>query len=115
MSDSKEFGKHTQGPWSIPHFADDKSACGCAYIFSESQSGFGAIATVQFGGEDEGYKTAKANALLISAAPDLLEALEWAMKNGRLDYNKRNEINKAYCDGVDKAKSAIDRARGLSQ
>lgn len=68
--------KHTPGPWSVPHFADENSACACSYVFSDAQRGFGAIATVQFGGENESYGTAKANANLIAAAPDLLEALE---------------------------------------
>lgn len=67
---------HTKGPWSIPHFADENSSCACSYIFSDAQRGFGAIATIEFGGENENYETAKANANLIAAAPDLLEALE---------------------------------------
>lgn len=67
---------HTKGPWSIPHFADEKSTCACSYILSDSQRGFGAIATIQFGGENENHETAKANANLIAAAPDLLKALE---------------------------------------
>lgn len=66
----------TPGPWSVPHFADEKSTCACSYVFPGSQSGFGAIATVQFGGENESYETAKANARLIAAAPELLEVLE---------------------------------------
>lgn len=66
----------TAGPWSVPHFANDESGCSCAYVFSESQRGFGSVATVSFGGEDEDYETAKANARLISAAPELLEALQ---------------------------------------
>lgn len=66
---------HTKGPWRIPHFADEKASCACSYIFSDAQRGFGAIATIQFGGENENYETAKANANLIAAAPDLLEAL----------------------------------------
>lgn len=68
--------KFTAGPWSVPHFANDESGCSCAYVFSESQRGFGSVATVSFGGEDEDYETAKANAKLIAAAPDLLEALQ---------------------------------------
>lgn len=58
---------HTKGPWSIPHFADENSSCACSYIFSDAQRGFGAIATIEFGGENENYETAKANANLIAA------------------------------------------------
>lgn len=71
--------KHTAGPWSIPHFATD-CACNCAYVVSENQHGMGAIATVHHSEEADGehnepMDVAIANARLIAAAPDMLEAL----------------------------------------
>lgn len=77
--------KGTPGPWSVPHFASDDVSCECGYVFSESQSGFGAVASVPFGGENESYEQAKANAKLIAAAPELLKALE-ALTEDRLFY-----------------------------
>lgn len=67
---------HTKGPWSVHHFARDSTSCMCTYVFSDYQSGFGSIASVPFGGEDEDIETAKANAVLIAAAPCLLHALQ---------------------------------------
>lgn len=111
---------HTKGPWSVPHFADEKSTCACSYVFSDSQRGFGAIATVQFGGEDENYETAKANAKLIAAAPDLLEALEvaaetfrryecWHRAKGTKDSLSKAISNQALAIRLE---SAIAKARG---
>jgi hypothetical protein len=65
---------HTPGPWSVPHFARMPDGCKCGYVFSEAQSGMGAICEVTHGGEDEPLEIAAANARLIAAAPDLLES-----------------------------------------
>lgn len=54
-----------------------------------------------------------ANARLIAAAPDLLEALEWAMQTGLLTYTARiSGQNETWCDAVDRAHAAIKKARG---
>ena len=77
--------KHTPGPWYAPHFADDTCTCNCRSVVSECYAG--AICTVEFdnglriedGGNDAPpLDQAKANARLIAAAPDLLEALKSA-------------------------------------
>ena len=43
-------------------------------------------------------------------APELLEALKWAMKQGNLGYAARTKGNTAYCDAVDRAVTAIAKA-----
>lgn len=51
------------------------------------------------------------NAKLIAAAPELLEALQWAM--ARIgSYTQRTRSNQDYCDQVDKANAAIAKALG---
>lgn len=101
--------KFTDGPWSLPHFANEESGCSCAYVFSESQRGFGSVATVSFGGEDEDYETAKANAKLISAAPDLLEALINLKREIVLSDISNESIEKMYPFIVE-ARKAIAKA-----
>jgi hypothetical protein len=75
--------KHTPGPWSLPHFADDAVECNCVYVLSEGY--FGSICDIgvdngkcvsKGGNDDPPLEEAKANARLISAAPDLLVALK---------------------------------------
>ncbi|WP_262264183.1 hypothetical protein [Pantoea dispersa] len=52
-----------------------------------------------------------ANSKLIAAAPELLEALQWAMtKIG--PYTQRTSSNQAHCDQIDKANAAIAKALG---
>lgn len=54
------------------------------------------------------------NAKLLSLNAELLEALEWAMKNGHLSYVIRTRTNGEYCDGVDRCLAAIAKARSAS-
>lgn len=105
MSESNKF---TPGPWSVPHFASDGTSCNCSYIFSDSQSGFGSIAEVRFGGEDESYEIAKSNARLIADAPDLLEALEQMIDEYGTAGDGWPRNNKVLRD----ARAAILKARG---
>ncbi|MCH7909569.1 MAG: hypothetical protein IIB38_08130 [Candidatus Hydrogenedentes bacterium] len=74
--------KHTQGEWSLPHFADPTCKCDCRWILSEGCCG--SIATINVdngkriidGGNDSPpLEEAIANARLIHAAPDMLAAL----------------------------------------
>ena len=75
--------RHTPGPWSVPHFADDGVGCDCAYVLADGM--MGAVAAVYAdngkpisdGGNDAPQLDfAKANAFLIAAAPDMLAALK---------------------------------------
>ena len=107
MSDSKVIGKPTSGPWHRDEY-------GCVVDKSGEPVSFRTV-SILCSGSPERIAEAEANTTLATASHDLLEALEWAMKCGRLDYQKRTGSNNAYCDAVDRARSAIARARGLSQ
>lgn len=85
--------KYTPGPWSTPHFAKPEVNCECGYVLCDHM--MGAVATVHCSGEGDDWKNhgdnpkfeeAVANAHLISAAPDLIMALE--------------DLTKRYCELV---------------
>lgn len=94
--------KHTPGPWEF----DDKHSSGfpllCLYAADNRNPFHGSRS------DDE----QNANARLIAAAPELLECLIWAMREGRIDYAKRTKSNAAYCDAVDRANAVIAKATG---
>ena len=100
--------KHSSGPWSVPHFADGKSVCSCAYAFN---GGGQVVAQVQWGGSDELSKDeAVANARLIAAAPELLEALI-AMEREKSEYMIRNNLGDPALERTNKlARAAIAKA-----
>ena len=111
--------KHTPGPWWC-HLADapEPGKCDCSSVLSESQRGMGAIATVHhceegthrdYADQYESKDTARANARLIAAAPDLLEAagnLTNALKGQKLD--------SVTFDAALKLMGAVKKARGES-
>jgi len=109
--------KHTPGPWSVPHFADDDVKCNCGYVFSEFQDHMGSICSISFANSSETeaceIEEAKANARLIAAAPDLLEvaqklvAYEQAMDGGR-------DVDAMfyYAEASELARAAIAKAEG---
>lgn len=76
---------HTPGPWSVPHFADPGTGCECGYVLTDGY--MGAVCTVHASGEGGRIETgdnprfpeAVANAHLIAAAPELLEAAKAAL------------------------------------
>lgn len=79
--------KHTPGPWMVPHFACDDHPCDCVYVLGE-HGGMGSLAEVtvdnglpisEGGNDGPDLEQAKANAHLIAAAPEMLEALRAAV------------------------------------
>lgn len=78
--------KGTHGPWSVPHICQEEVECDCAYVLCDYYCG--GIATLGVdnglsvsdgGNDDPPLEEAIYNGYLISAAPDLLEALRWAL------------------------------------
>lgn len=71
--------KHTPGPWFTED--DDWTKGGDALITCESREGMISVAKVEGGGSESGYdsefaRQQSANAKLIAAAPELMEALQ---------------------------------------
>lgn len=123
---------HTPGPWYPGHFIDPASKCQCRGIVDENHGGGIAVVNVDNGkplgdgGNDcPPLEEARANARLIAAAPDLLEACkpllskdareliegaaeaEWAVGSKKL-----SEILRLILDGDTKRRAAIARAEG---
>lgn len=100
--------KHTPGPWFAKRpFPDDEDDYGTGiWIEAADSDGFmSSLAQVRYGcTEAAEVGDIKANALLISAAPDLLAALEMLL----------NETNAGTweCLPVDLARAAIAKAKG---
>lgn len=44
---------------------------------------------------------------------EIVRALEWAKRTGRLEYTRRTNLNGDYCDGVDAFDRALTLAREL--
>lgn len=106
--------KHTPGPWFAED--DDWTDGEDALITCESREGMVSVAKVEGGGSESGYDSdfseeQMANAKLIAAAPELLEALQDALY--RLDVLISNG-QEVYLDVLarDKSKSAIAKATG---
>jgi hypothetical protein len=101
----------TAGPWRPGHMTDHTSTCQCRSIICEWY--MGSIADIpkcinkpiSEGGNDcPPEHEARANAWLISAAPDLYHALD--------DLVAVTEGDSAFKSVVDKAKKALAQARG---
>lgn len=114
----------TPGPWvfeyrSGDHPLSDRSGWGCEGLWAVD----GGLILGDDIGWDGGYEGPnEANARLIAAAPELLEALQWFVENddtyqgdtpmpehGGLTWN---EINAEFIDGLNKARAAIAKATG---
>jgi hypothetical protein len=110
--------KHTEGPWSFAHngAGDFKTAC-IDICQSNSKEFRGQVAYLQSAEHIEGITMAEcgANARLIAAAPDLLEALEDLTDDiaGRFDMDSPS-TNPGMVAAVHNARAAIAKARGES-
>lgn len=97
--------KHTPGPWEfVPKLTASENHRGF-FVRAEkaTRNGKWALAEVQPGDEDG--MLGKANARLIAAAPDLLEALK-AFNQClclNLSYKQWNEVNEMACAAIAKA------------
>lgn len=78
--------KGTKGEWTLPHFANNEAECNCKYILNPMYEG--CIATVEYGEYNPPLEEAKANALLISKAPEMLEMLNNILED--YDYARQN-------------------------
>ena len=93
-------GKHTPGPWNATKFNPATGEIDDCYLYVEP--GISVIER-KVKGRDQ-HDTA--NAILIAAAPDLLEALERLVSAAR-------DVDHGYMDqAIDNAESAIAKARG---
>lgn len=64
---------------------------------------------ISFINHEDDFDEARKNARLIAAAPELLEALQWAMKHFCY-INRIKGQNEEYCDAIDFAHAAIAKA-----
>lgn len=111
--------KHTPGPWSLqgditlvgdPYSKTGQHALYCAEI-RHPDSG-GCVCTIQSADHvDTGItrETAEANARLIAAAPDLLDALQAMLTHMGMDEDDWNKPT------FNKARAAISKATGEQQ
>lgn len=74
--------KHTPGPWYEPHMCEPDIRCNCTYVLSEKYAGSicdisvdNGKAISQGGNDSPPLEEAIANAKLIAAAPELLDAV----------------------------------------
>ena len=101
--------KHTPGPWHT-----DTGGAGCEFVIENQNQGYGAytIAEIpEYLESDYTRETIAANAQLIAAAPELLEALELFVE----DFTERNEPS-TWMPGeravVEQSRKAIAKAKG---
>lgn len=99
---------HTPGPWRV-QLQDDLSASGNGYVWAVKASHAGAEYV-----QNPAYANSKANAVLIAAAPELLQACQLALV--RLSGGSSAEIafNKNVADKIAEAinKATITKATG---
>ena len=96
--------QHTPGPW---HVATRRIEFHSERVFA---AGSRYIACI--GGSDDTVEEQKANAHLIAAVPDLLEALEDV--TDRLDWLNSDD-NARIMEATDKARSAIAKAKARGE
>lgn len=109
---------HTPGPW-------EKNYCtytGSGWDIVSKETG---LWTATVNADDLSDEEGKANANLIAAAPDLLEALEWMVSALRQHTNKKDEdsildaladeFSGEFADNVQQASATIAKAKGEGQ
>lgn len=95
--------KHTPRPWRFDAILKQDGSFAGSHLISVDSDKTWSIGEVYL----------EYNARLASAAPELLEALKWAMNTGRLTYSNRIQgQNEDWCDAVDFARAAIAKATG---
>lgn len=108
--------EHTKGPWRVEEGTtliwgacdpEDLSDRGMGYPITECKTSAGYSLWAKGPSADEG----EANARLIAAAPDLLEALEGAILTLEQVCEGQHEDN-VCCHHLRAARAAIDKARG---
>lgn len=97
----ENIGFYTAGPW---HYREGHNG---EFLVSCESGGFAPLARVK-GDKRSTLKNAKANACLMAAAPDLLNAL-YAMMENCYDPDRDDKIVKAF----DAARDAIAKAEGF--
>ena len=108
--------KHTKGPWELqkPMFGEQH-----IYVHSENSvdgkagSGRQHICVLPYEGKNGGavyHEMFNANARLISAAPELLEALKGMLE--QFNYHTTIGINHEESEAIAKARAAIAKAGG---
>lgn len=97
--------KHTSGPWKFTHL----KKTGFYHITKELNDNDALMCDLMI--HDGKELEAEANARLISAAPELLEALEYLLQSYRADFNNitGGELNNT--EAVLKAIAAINKAK----
>jgi len=103
--------KHTPGPW---EYIGTDNVSGYAMVVSSHDSKRGAIAMVD-GAEGEDGDVQRANAFLVSAAPDLLAACENAeflLRKLSINWKEAHSLVDSAKRGAEEARDAIKKARG---
>ena len=98
MNESKDKARHTPGPWTLENRHDERGTPSGINVFSEAEATF--ICRMPDGASVQGghaWPEQLANARLIAAAPELLEALEYIVgwNSGEWDGEKARDMAKA--------------------
>jgi hypothetical protein len=96
--------KHTPGPW---FYTGKHNDCEVRYVGTNREDHYHEEVATLYHGEGEEQI---ANARLIAAAPELLEALKWYVEND--DTNIGMEGNEFWEEGLERGKAAIAKATG---
>ena len=113
--------KHTPAPWSVGYTNPKDYGGGIIHFYSPVHVGTGTtkgnvIATVGMGGDgatDASAAAVKANAHLIAAAPDMLEAVRELLATHPAAYRDANKIDNRTDNAVRIARAAIAKAMGV--